>query len=109
VASTRFVIVVADGDSPPVRIAVRGDVDLAVVRQLREALLSADREVELDLGQVTFLDVSGLRTLIDCRAELLARGVPLRVTAMSQPVSRLVDLLHLDGALLHSATTKVGA
>jgi anti-sigma B factor antagonist len=86
----------ADGADGPVVIAVAGEVDLATAPQL-DACLSAytDRDVTVDLSDVTFLDSSGLSTLVSARRALLDRGHVLRTTGEQDHVRTVLEIAGL--------------
>jgi anti-anti-sigma factor len=66
---------------------VSGEVDLATVDELRAALECPQPRLEVDLSNVTFIDLTGLRCLID--ASEAHEEVALIASAR---VSRLIDL-----------------
>ncbi len=63
-----FGIELRAGDAT-VTLAVRGDIDIATVAELEEArsraLAESPRKVLIDLGEVGFVDSSGVKFLID--------------------------------------------
>lgn len=69
-----------------VQVAVRGEVDISTVEQLRQRIsreLAADGEILLiDLTEVSFIDSSGLRAILEAAA--LA---PERVRVIPGPVA----------------------
>jgi anti-sigma B factor antagonist len=75
-------------------LQVRGELDLATAPQLarclRELQPNADR-VCLDLTGVSFLDLSGLRVLLDARRDAGERGAQLRVVP-GEAARRLCEL-----------------
>ncbi len=85
-------------------ITVRGDVDLAAAGDALVRLLMlaghASGAIALDLSQVTFIDCSGLRTLIALDRHARSTGGSVHVAAVSLPVARLFELiaLHADAA-----------
>jgi stage II sporulation protein AA (anti-sigma F factor antagonist) len=95
-------------------ITVRGDVDLATTADLllRVVRLAgpACGPIALDLSQVTFIDSSGLRTLIWLGHHVRAIGGSVRVAAASPPVARLFELVGLyAGPAYASALHDLGA
>jgi anti-anti-sigma factor len=68
-------------------IWVYGEVDLATVDGLRTSLECPQPRLEVDLSNVTFMDLTGLRCLIDAAAE------HQEVVLLPSPqVDRLIDL-----------------
>ncbi len=81
------------------RVRLRGELDLAGAPALGEALarLRDLREVVLlDLDELAFIDMSGLRVVL-AAAEASRNGVGFAVTRGSRQVRRLTALVHLDG------------
>lgn len=84
--------------SPPV-LHVRGEVDMATADQLRSALknaMSADPAVVVDMQDVSFIDLSGVRVLLEVAASRNGEGPLHLVHAPS--VARLLDLIGFDEA-----------
>jgi anti-anti-sigma factor len=84
-----------------VRVVLRGELDLgtapqvvAGLRRLRER----GEQVLLDLDELGFIDVSGLRAVLTAADEAANDGGMFAVTRGSPPVRRLVALV-LDGQL----------
>ncbi|MBW8804207.1 MAG: STAS domain-containing protein [Catenulisporales bacterium] len=78
-----------------VRVAVRGDVDLATAEQLQEAvspLIRAGCEVAVDCAEIQFLDSAGLRVLLELNRRAGEAGGELVLVALSDIVSRVLDL-----------------
>jgi anti-sigma B factor antagonist len=85
-----------------VRLAVAGEVDLATCDQLRTAIQAslADAHVAeliIDLDQVTFLDSTGIRTLVQGRNHATENGISWYVTNPNHMVHRV---LAVTGVLL---------
>jgi anti-anti-sigma factor len=78
-----------------------GEIDVAVVAGLRQAwsALIDDELPELivvDLGQVTFMDSTGLSLLIGLRKKMSHRGGELRLRCARPQVQRILRLTNLD-------------
>jgi anti-anti-sigma factor len=73
-----------------------GEVDLATVGKLEEALethvQSGDVNVAVDLTRVTFMDSTGLRTLLAANQNLTELGHRLALIVSGGPVDRLLDI-----------------
>lgn len=84
-------------------VAVRGELDLATVEQLREALRSPDGQAEtviLDLRELTFMDSSGLSLVVSEQQRAQASGYRLAVAVGGAPaVERMFALTGLRGTL----------
>jgi anti-sigma B factor antagonist len=91
-------------DAPDhVLLTATGEIDLASVGQLESAInASLDRGVDLliiDLVGVTFLDSTGLRSLMATHAQLETAGGRLALVAAAGPVMRLFDVTGIESAL----------
>lgn len=80
-------------------IHVRGDLDVGSVsrylRVVRQGLGDGDRRIDVDLAGVTFVDVAGLRALLDAERAARRSGRELRYRQPSGAVVRLARLLVL--------------
>ena len=87
------------------RVAVRGEVDIATAPQLRESLYEAvDRSagpVIVDLLAVTFIDSTALGVLIGARERSKARGAELRVGLERGPTRQDLRDHRSDRAVPH--------
>lgn len=80
-----------------VRVTPRGELDLATVEELQGVLarLRADREVILlDLSELTFMDSSGLRALLQAREDAAAED---RILRMVRPDGPALSTLQVSG------------
>ena len=80
------------------RYAVIGELDMATAETLREALRPialSHRPIALDLGELTFIDSSGIRALVDLASRMNGSG-PLMLFNLSVGVRRLLDIVGLD-------------
>jgi anti-anti-sigma factor len=80
-------------------LAVSGEVDVAAVETLRteaRACLSSDATLlELDLSGVTFIDSTGLGTLVLLRNEAVLAGKQVTLTHAPPAVVRLLEITGL--------------
>ena len=84
------------------RFVLVGELDLATADHAREALRRAQdetRAMTCDLGDVWFVDFSGVRVLLEATAR--ARQAGARLTLLNCPpiVPRMLALLRLEDAL----------
>jgi anti-anti-sigma factor len=87
---------VGDGDR---LVTVRGELDLAATEQLWESLepqLLPGVLVVLDGTDMTFLDSSGLRVLLQARKRAESDGAVFRVIAPQPAVQRVLNLAGAD-------------
>ena len=82
------------------RVRARGDIDVATRDELREAALSAlnhdlIRQVVIDLASVTFLDASGLGSLVAIRNASDLKSKRLVLANIPAPIARLLELTDL--------------
>jgi anti-anti-sigma factor len=85
------------------RVKVTGELDVLTAPLVIEAVIKA-MTVELDLGEVTFVDSSGVHALIQLRN----RRSELRIVAISPPVKRVLEVTGIARALL-PAEPRAGA
>jgi anti-sigma B factor antagonist len=81
-------------------VAARGEVDIHTCAALEKALVElagqGARAVTLDLGEVGFIDSSGLRALVVGHNALQERGGALVVANPSPATARLLEVTGLD-------------
>jgi anti-sigma B factor antagonist len=85
------------------RLHLYGELDLGTVEQARgrleELLAAGHRQVVLDLRELTFMDSTGLRLVIEWDAAARADGFDFTVIPGDGPVLRLFRLSGVDGHL----------
>jgi anti-sigma B factor antagonist len=89
----------SEGERKIIRLA--GELDLAVaddVLALGLLALDADNVVELvlDMDDVTFLDSTGIGTLIRIRNAAIARGVELQLRGVGPRIRRVLSITGLE-------------
>jgi anti-sigma B factor antagonist len=92
--SDRLVIVESESSS----VVLRGEIDAHSAPALAgrfETLPAGDDDVVIDMSEVTFMDSSGLRVLIDLHERLAATSRRLVIGSPSQPVTRLLEVAGL--------------
>lgn len=79
-----------------ISIEVEGEVDLATVEDLEQAIESVhagrDEGVVVDLTGSSFMDSTGLKALVMAHRRFSAEGRPFAIAVSGGPVSRLLDL-----------------
>ncbi len=80
--------------------AIGGDIDLASASKVVSAAAPVlarpgNDPVLLDLGEVTFLDSTGVGCLLEIRSQALAAGRETRIVATSAQVDRVLALAGL--------------
>ena len=82
----------------PTSIALRGEIDAHSAPTLAarfESLPSGDDDIVVALAEVTFMDSSGLRVLIDLHQRLDGSSRRLVLDSPSQPVTCLLEVAGL--------------
>ena len=83
--------------------SLTGEIDLSTVEeagaQLREAIASGDGTVAVDLREVSFLDSSGLRLLLQLNQELADSDRRMIVVQGPRRVARVFELTGADSEL----------
>lgn len=90
-------------DTAAVDVALRGELDLATAPALVAAapalLATSPRRVDLDLRELSFIDIAGLRQLDLLQRELADNGIEVAVGASSPAYTRLRARLDAAGQL----------
>jgi anti-sigma B factor antagonist len=80
-------------------IEAAGEIDMATAPALATAINAADRTVRrviVNLTEISFLDSSGLNTLIHCTHELEERDITVRVVSpKDENVRRVLEITQL--------------
>ena len=82
-------------------VALRGELDVATVGRLRDALGPAvddpgAERVVIDLVEVTFIDSTGLMTLLNALRRIVRRGGRLVLACSNPTVLRLFEATRTD-------------
>lgn len=77
-------------------IRPRGEIDIHTCGRLEKALTGGATDVVLDLGEVSFIDSSGLRALLLGHESIVASGGRLEVVNPSAVVRRLLQVTGLE-------------
>ena len=75
-----------------------GEIDIATADAV-DAHLAENRDTILDLTGVTFMDSTGLRTLVGAHNRLKESNHRLRIVIPDGPVERIISITGLTGAL----------
>ena len=98
-----FAIDVASPGVKSLRLRVRGDLDLSTSPQLGATLeraIADGNAVVVDLSEVTFVDSTGLNTLISAFKACETNGGALAISPnLPVQVSRVFEITGLDGLL----------
>jgi anti-anti-sigma factor len=91
------------------RVRLRGELDLATVGAVAQRLAplrGRGEAVLLDLDELTFIDASGIRLVVDAAEDARRDGWAFAVTHGSWPVRRVLELLELDTHLPYDGRTR---
>jgi len=85
-------------DADGVIIAI-GDIDVAGGPLVEAAILAgeSDQPVVIDLDEVTFIDSSGLRSLLGASKRAAERGTEIVLRSPSAAVRRLLEITGTEG------------
>lgn len=98
----RFAVSVGESGAGRVVVTVRGELDLATADRLwteLEPLLHPQSVVVLDGAEITFMDSSGLRVLLQAGKRAAADGAAFRLVAPQPAVQRVLELAGTGGHL----------
>ncbi|WP_167517426.1 STAS domain-containing protein [Micromonospora orduensis] len=89
---------------PVVRIRLHGEIDVATTGLVHDAVIAAltsdsVRQVLLDFAGLTFIDSSGMGTLVACQRAVAVRGGALRLENLAPFVRRQLFAAGLLGLL----------
>ncbi len=80
-------------------LRVRGDVDLFQGNALKTAILeethAENTGLIIDLGEVRYMDSSGVGILLMARSYCEKKNIPLRISSVQEPVRRVLELTKL--------------
>ena len=94
-----------DGGDDRVTFTPRGELDLATApdmeTQVLDAVRDGERAVVLDLRELTFMDSTGIRTIVSAHQLAAETGHALRVVrpADDSPVARVIEISGIGDAL----------
>lgn len=92
-------------------VALRGDVDLGNSPRARALLLECverDGPVVVDLSGVTYIDSSGVASLVEAFQNARRQGTDFRLAAVSDAALRVLELARLDKVFPIHATVEDG-
>jgi anti-sigma B factor antagonist len=101
-ASSLHVVVRTDGDMTTVALAGEFDLDGAAQFAVRadDAVNNAAATVVVDLGELTFIDSTGVAALLELHHRLSAAGRALRVVNVGQQPASVFAMTGLTGSAL---------
>lgn len=94
--------VTADLGVVPITVAASGELDAGSSGELGrsiDAALAVGVDVVLDLGQVTFMDSSGLRVIMVALRRARDEGLIVRVSSTSPAVRRIFEITGVTSLL----------
>ncbi len=89
-------------------LSVAGEIDLAVTDEfvlVAQSCLKQGNGLSLDLGEVTFIDSSGLGVLVLMRKEAAEQDKTFRLANVSSSVERLLEVTGLDHVFYPSSSS----
>ena len=97
-----FSVTVDDGNDT-IRIAPRGELDMAAVPRFDEVVRACEQEpavtIVVDLRDVTFMDSTGLHALLQARNRSLGNGHRLLFVQASTPVRKVFEITGVGSVL----------
>lgn len=92
-------------------VAFKGEVDLESSPEAREILLKCfanTGKVLVDLSEVTYIDSSGVASLVEALQASKKAGSQFALAATSEPTRRVLELARLDKVFTMYATVDEG-
>jgi anti-anti-sigma factor len=93
------------------RIVLTGELDLAAVPSLRSPLRragEAGEDVALELGDVTFIDLTAMRVITEATRTAASGGRTVTLASPSRAVLRLLDLMEARELVRMAAEGEAG-
>jgi anti-anti-sigma factor len=94
-------------DGVRVVVELEGELDLhgsdRLATEVQHALREPIELLELDATRLTFADSAGLRAVLLARTEAESNGAVFRISAVSPPVGRVIEIAGLGDLLLPAA------
>ena len=91
-------------DTRSTTLALRGELDMysapLLARELEKATEPAPSRLVLDLAALSFMDVSGLRTILDSARRVRRYGGSLEIANPMPHIVRLLELTAIDQSLV---------
>lgn len=91
-----------EADNGVFQFSIEGKMTSCMIDELQEAILPVigrSREIEIDLSQVSEIDLAGLRLMVDAKLEAISLNRTLRFTGHSKPVADIMGMCNLGGFL----------
>ncbi len=92
-------IEIKDQDSQ-VNVVVNGDIEMMTIKEFKEKLLNigqtVDKDIELDLANVEYIDSSGIGVLVSLLKLQKKKGKTLKIRKMSSKVMNVLKLSSLS-------------
>jgi anti-anti-sigma factor len=85
-------------DGAPV-VYLTGELDLSTIGELATALDQLEGSLVVDLEGVSFMDSSGIRTIVAARKRVLDDGGDLQLRAPQAHVRRVLEITGLDAVI----------
>jgi anti-sigma B factor antagonist len=83
-----------------VNVSVSGDIEMMTIKELKEKLLdlgqNVDKDIELDLSSVEYIDSSGVGVLISLLKLQKKKGKSLKIRKVSTKVLNVLKLSSLS-------------
>ena len=96
--SATFEVISAEDDGVTHRVILRGELDIESSAGLTDSLCAlAHSTLIADLSELTFIDSSGVGSLLRAKEHVEATGNQLVLARPSPPVKHLFEVLGLDG------------
>lgn len=87
-----------DGNATVLRVS--GEIDMSNSPRVREVLIGLTKKkapaIVVDLGSVSYMDSSGIATLVEGLQESMGYGGMFRLAALSPKVRQVFELARLD-------------
>jgi anti-sigma B factor antagonist len=105
--ASRLMLDLHDGLDGRAVVSLQGELDLSAVRRLQDVFAASEAAdvVAVDLAELSFVDLTGIRVLHEAHQAATRRGARVVFVSPGQPVMKVLRLIELDGLELSDDRT----
>jgi anti-sigma B factor antagonist len=87
-------------NNDPINVSVAGDIEMMTIKDFKSRLLdlgqNEDKDIEMDLSNVNYIDSSGIGVLISLLKLQKNKGKSLKISKISDKVLKVLEISSLS-------------